>query len=239
MIRNLDVSRAFKNSCLPEVVLPVCISACKGNKLIDIEGNSYIDFTSGYGVANTGWGRKELIEIAVNQLQKLNYSPPWFPTVEALELSTLLNKITGNNFAKSARTTGGSEAIEIIYRASYIFNKKPATLSLYNSYHGGSKFTINLSDNKNFRFPPAPTKNKYYKIPPPYCYRCPLDKTRENCDIECTSFIESSLKKHPDIGVFFIEPVIGSGGVIVIPEKYLQQAKEICNLYGVTFAFDE
>ncbi len=238
-MRNVDVNREYKSSCLAEVALPICIAGYQDNKLVDVEGNSYIDFTSGYGVANTGWDRKELIEIATNQLQKLNYSPPWFPTKEAVELATLLKKITGNNFAKCARAIGGTEAIEIINRSSYIYNEKPATLSLYHSYHGGSKFAVNLSDNKNFRFPPTSTKNKYYKIPPPYCYRCPLNKTKDTCDVECTSFIETSLNTHPDIGIFFIEPVIGSGGVIVIPEKYLRRAKEICNFHSVTYAFDE
>ena len=238
-MKNVEAGRLYKTNCLSEVALPICISGYEDNKLVDIEGNSYIDFTSGYGVTNTGWARKELIEVASNQLQKLIYSPPWFPTKEAIELSALLIKLTDNNFTKCARATGGSEAIETIYRSSYIFNYKPATLSLYRSYHGGSKFAVNLSDNENFRFPPTSTKNIYYKIPPPYCYRCPLNKSKEKCDVECTSFLESSLKEHPDIGVFFIEPVIGSGGVIVIPEKYLRRAKEICINYNVSFVFDE
>lgn len=91
-MKNVDVNREYKSSCLGEVALPICISGYEDNKLVDIEGNSYIDFTSGYGVANTGWGRKELIEIASNQLQKLNYSPPWFPTNEAVELAALFKK---------------------------------------------------------------------------------------------------------------------------------------------------
>ncbi len=238
-MKNREISRIYKNYNLAEVALPVCIERSEDNQLIDVEGNLYIDFTSGYGVTNTGWHRKELTNLAKKQLDKLSYSPPWFPTTEAVELSSALNKITKNNFSKCVRATGGAEAIESIYKSSYAYNHRPSTLSLFRSYHGGSKFTINLSDNQNFRFPPVASKNNYYKIPPPYCYRCPLKKQRNTCNIDCTSFIEKSLKEHHDIGIFFIEPVIGSGGVIIIPEIYLQRAKEICKTYEVTLAFDE
>jgi 4-aminobutyrate aminotransferase-like enzyme len=98
---------------------------------------------------------------------------------------------------------------------------------------------MNLSDIKSFNFPSDYTKDKYYKIPPPYCYRCPLKKKKETCDIECASYIEDTIKEHSDIGVFFIEPVIGSGGVIIIPVEYLKRAKEICKNHNVTFVFDE
>ncbi len=238
-MKNRAITKKYKSLNLGEVALPVCIERSQDNELVDIEGNVYIDFTSGYGVTNVGWQRKELIDAAKAQLDKLTYSPPWFPTEETLALSELLHAITNHQFDKCVRATGGAEANEIIFKASYCMNEKPGVLSFYRSYHGGSRFAVNLSDNETFHFPSVPHPATYHKIHPPYCYRCPLGKDPETCGLACADMIEQTIIENPDIGIFYLEPVIGSGGVILLPKEYLEKARQICKKHKVTFVFDE
>jgi 4-aminobutyrate aminotransferase-like enzyme len=238
-MNNRETIKKYRTLNTGEVAMAICINKVENNTLYDNENVSYIDFTSGFGVTNVGWQRNEVIDAIKNQLDKLTYSPPWLPTNEAVELSELLLSIVPSNVYKCSRATGGAEANETILKASFALNRKSGILSLFRSYHGGSKFTVNMSDVEKFKLPKLPTSNNYHKAPTPYCFRCPFDKKPDSCNVECGLIVEDIIKKNPDIGIFYMEPVIGSGGVIVPPQKYFNIVQDICNRYNVTFVFDE
>jgi 4-aminobutyrate aminotransferase-like enzyme len=219
--------------------MPICISTTQGNCLVDAEGTSYLDFSSGYGVTNAGWHRPELIEAVKSGLDKLCYSPPWFPTEEAVELSETLLSIVPGTLTKCARATGGGDANETIFKAAYAFNHKKGVLSLSRSYHGGSKFAVSLSDAEAFRLPRMPQFLDYHKVEAPYCFRCPLKKEPTTCGTACASLVEDAIEQHPDIGVLFVEPVVGSGGALVPPNDYLKIVRDICARHNVVFVLDE
>lgn len=236
---NRQLIKKYKNINLGEVSLPVCFHHVKGAMLYDHDGNSYLDFTSGYGVTSSGWLRQEIATAIREQLQRSAYAPPWLPTQEAIELSELLIAITPPDLVKCARAIGGADANEIIFKAAYGSRGKKGVISFRRSYHGGTRFTLNISDAKTFRLPQLPASAEFHFVDPPYCYRCPHGKTPDNCHLECTAVIEKLLAVEKNIGSFFMEPVIGSGGVIIPPKKYLQHIRELCNAYNVFLIFDE
>lgn len=238
-MNNRKLTNQYKTLNLAEVALPICIDRFEDGRLIDKEGNAYLDFSSGYCVTNTGWQNPEVTKAVKEQLNKISYSAPWFPTKEAIDLAETLHRLTNHQFAKCVRATGGAEANEIVFKASYALNKKPGVLSFHRAYHGGSRFAVNISDREAFNFPATPYSNQFHKVEPPYCYRCPLKENPESCSVQCASLVENALIENPDIGVFFLEPVIGSGGVIPMPESYVQKVKDILAAHDVIMVFDE
>ncbi len=231
--------KKYKDVNVSEVSLPVCFNRAEGLYIYDSEDNRYLDFTSGYGVTNSGWLRPEIAEAMQKQLRKAAYAPPWLPSCQAIELSELLLKIVPDNLVKCARASGGADANEIIHKAVYAATGKKGVLSFYRSYHGGTHFTLNISDAETFHLPKLPREAEFHFTEPPYCYRCPFGKTPDNCNLECTAAIEKLLQSENNIAAFFAEPVLGSGGVIVPPAKYWKRVREICDRYGVYLVFDE
>jgi 4-aminobutyrate aminotransferase-like enzyme len=210
----------------------------EGNTLIDFDGNEYLDFSSGYGVTNAGWHRKKVIESIKNQMDKLSHSTLAYPTLPALQLSEMLLKIMPEGFSKCARAVGGADANEIIFKASIAYNGKKKVLSLDRGYHGGTKSAVSISS-KKFNLPRFPSLIDYVHAPTPFCHRCPLGKKKESCNIDCALMIDDILRKDKEIGLFIMEPVIGSGGAIAPPKEYYCIVQEICKRHNVTFAFDE
>jgi putrescine aminotransferase len=239
MSLNRQLIKKYKEVNLGEVSLPVCFHRASGSMLYDYDGNSFLDFTSGYGVTSSGWLRQEIATAIQNQLQRSAYAPPWLPTQEAIELSELLLAITPPNLVKCARAIGGADANEIIFKAVYGCSGKKGIVSFRRSYHGGTHFALNISDAETFRLPQLPAGSEFHFVDPPYCYRCPHDKTPDTCNLECTAVIERIFAAEKDIGSFFMEPVIGSGGVIIPPQKYFQRIRELCDEYKVFLIFDE
>lgn len=209
-----------------------------GNTLIDFDGNEYIDFSSGYGVTNAGWHREKVIESIKAHIEKLSYSTLAYPTLPALQLSELLLKLMPTNFSKCARAVGGADANEIIFKASIAFNGRKKLLSLDRGYHGGTKSAVSISSEK-FNLPRFPSLFDYVHAPTPFCHACPLGKKKESCNIDCAQLIDDIFKKDTEIGLFIMEPVIGSGGVISPPLEYYSIVQDICKHHNVTFAFDE
>lgn len=210
----------------------------EGNTLVDFDGNEYLDFSSGYGVANAGWHRVKVIESIKSQMDKLSYSTLAYPTLPALQLSEMLLKIMPEGFSKCARAVGGADANEIIFKASIAYNGKRKVLSLDRGYHGGTKSAVSISSEK-FNLPRFPSLIDYVHAPTPYCHRCPLGKKKESCNIDCALMIDDILQKDKEIGLFIMEPVIGSGGAIAPPTEYYGIVQEICKRHNITFAFDE
>ena len=239
MSLNRQLIKKYKEVNLGEVSLPVCFHHAEGAYLYDQDGKSFLDFTSGYGVTSTGWLRKEMANAIAEQLKRSAYAPPWLPTMEAIELSDLLLEITPPNLVKCARAIGGADANEIIFKAVYGCSGKKGIISFYRSYHGGTHFTLNISDAETFRLPRLPAGEEFHFVNAPYCYRCPHGKKPDSCNLECTAVIERLMLVEQDIGSFFVEPVIGSGGVIIPPKKYLKRIRELCDHYGVYLIFDE
>jgi 4-aminobutyrate aminotransferase-like enzyme len=239
MGNNRQSIKKYKEVNLGEVALPVCFDHADGAWLYDQEGRSFLDFTSGYGVTSTGWLRKEMAEAIAAQLERSAYAPPWLPTQEAIDLGELLISITPANLVKCARAIGGADANEILFKAVYSSCGKKGIISFRRSYHGGTHFTLNISDAATFHLPQLPGGAAFHFIDAPYCYRCPHGKTPDTCKLECTAVLERLLAVEKDIGSFFAEPVLGSGGVIVPPMKYLKRVRELCDHYGVFLVFDE
>ena len=216
----------------------ICFEKVVGNTLIDFDGNEYLDFSSGYGVTNAGWHRDKVIESIKYQIDKLSYGTLAYPTLPALQLSELLLRIMPDGFSKCARAIGGADANEIIFKASIALNGKRKILSLDRGYHGGTKSAVSISSEK-FNLPRFPSLIDYVHTPTPFCHRCPLGKKKESCNIECALMIDDFLRKDSEIGLFIMEPIIGSGGAIAPPSEYYSIAKAICKQHNVTFAFDE
>ena len=238
-MNNRQLIKTYKEVNLGEVSLPVCFDHAEGNYLYDHDGNNYLDFTSGYGVTSTGWLRQEIADAIQQQLQRSAFAPPWLPTEEAIELSEILLSITPSNLTKCARAAGGADANEVIFKAVYGSRGKKGIIAFNRSYHGGTRFALTISDAKTFCLPQMPAQSEHHFVDPPYCYHCKYDKTPDTCNLECTVVIERLLKIEKNIGAIYVEPVIGSGGVIVPPQKYLQRLRELCDVHQVFLIFDE
>jgi 4-aminobutyrate aminotransferase-like enzyme len=239
MSLNRQLIKKYKEVNLGEVSLPVCFHHACGAYLYDHDGTSFLDFTSGYGVTSSGWLRSEIADAIQQQLLRSAYAPPWLPTQEAIELSELLLSITPSNLVKCARAIGGADANEIIFKAIYGYSRKKGVICFYRSYHGGTHFNLTISDTETFHLPKLPTGAEAHFVDPPYCYRCPHGKTPDSCHLECTAVIEKLFATEKNIGSLYIEPVLGSGGVIIPPQKYLQRIRELCEAYNVFLVFDE
>jgi adenosylmethionine-8-amino-7-oxononanoate aminotransferase len=119
--------------------------------------------------------------------------------------------------------------------------KKRYFVSLDYGYHGDTIGAMSLSGIDLFSEVFRPLFFTSYKVPSPYCYRCPMEKDKHFCNIDCIKPLEAILKsKSYEIAGVILEPlVMAAGGMIVYPAEYLRKTAELAKRYNVHLILDE
>ena len=125
---------------------PVAIDHGEGATLYDPEGNAYIDFTSGIGVSDLGYGYAPWADAIAAQAKKLGHVSNLFYTEPPARLAEILCRRTGMSGVFFAN--GGGEANEGMIKLArkYSFDKygqgRAAIITLNNSFHGRTITTL-------------------------------------------------------------------------------------------------
>ena len=227
---------------------PILITKAKGLKLYDNKGNYYYDTISSWWCNVHGHnhsGIKRAINKQLNSLEHVLFAG--FTHKPAIALAEQLIKLTPKNLTKVFFSDNGSTSVEVALKMSFQYwhnkrqNKKDKFVSLDSAYHGDTVGAMSVSGvdlyNKVFK----PLFFDSYKIPTPYCYRCPMGKNRAACNIQCIEPLEALLKKKNDeICAIILEPlVLCAGGMIIYPKEYLQKAANLAKKYDVHLIVDE
>jgi adenosylmethionine-8-amino-7-oxononanoate aminotransferase len=221
----------------------------QGIRLKDIDGKSYIDAMSGLWVVNVGHGRKELAQVAAEQMSKVAYVNTFaYTTPAAIDLATKLAEITPDGIERFFFVNSGSEAVETAIKMAqqwhYINGDKKRTkiISRRGSYHGatGMAMSVNGSNYAN-RSPFEPLSPNARFIPGINCYRCPYEKTYPECNVFCARAYDDliSFEQPETVAAVIAEPISTANGNFVPWPEYWQTLRQICDKHGVLLIADE
>ncbi|WP_078434728.1 aspartate aminotransferase family protein [Metabacillus halosaccharovorans] len=222
----------------------------EGIYLYDKDGKRYIDGSSGAVTTSIGHGVSEIIEAMHEQANKVSFVyRSQFTSEPAEKLAVKLNELlNADEDYWSFFVNSGSEATETAMKIAIQhwqeqgYLKKNKILSRWVSYHGITLGALSMSGHVSRRERFVSILEDYPAVSAPYCYQCSLKKTYPSCQLACANEIETAIKRigPGQIAAFIAEPIIGAaGGVIIPPDGYYQQVKEICNKYNILFIADE
>ncbi len=225
---------------------PLVADSGSGCVVKDVDGNEFIDFSSGLVVLAVGHSHPRVVKAIKDQAEKLiHYSWTDFYYKPIVDLGEQLTKITPGTFPKKVFfCNSGSEANEAAMKMARWHTRKPLFLAYTGAFHGRSFGTMALTASKPVQrrhfFPLVP---EVTHVPYPYCYRCPFGLKYPECDMWCVDFIEEEVLKkyHPpeDTAAMFVEPIQGESGYVVPPDDYFQRLKKILDKYDILLADDE
>ncbi len=227
---------------------PILIQRAKGIKLYDLKGNFYYDTISSWWCNVHGHSHpriKGAIKKQIDTLEHVLFAG--FTHQPAIALSEQLIALTKNKFNRVFFSDNGSTCVEVALKMSFQYwhnigkREKTRFISLSFGYHGDTVGAMSVSGLDLFNAVFSPLFFSSYKVPSPYCYRCPMKKEKSACAIDCIKPLERLLeKKHGEVCAIIIEPLImAAGGMIVYPKEYLEKVASLAKKYKVHLILDE
>lgn len=220
-------------------------SRAEGAVIVDVTGREYIDFAGGIGVMNVGHCHPKVVAAVQEQAAKFIHTCFHVVMYESYhQLAERLAGLTPGDFEKMGMWfNSGAEAVENAVKAARYYTGRAGIICLEHAFHGRTLLGMSLTGKampykKGF----GPFAPEVYRIPAPYCYRCPLSLEYPDCGTACADFLERFLRMQlapEDAAAFLAEPVLGEGGFITPPLDYFKKTAEICRHYGVLFIADE
>jgi 4-aminobutyrate aminotransferase len=224
---------------------PLVLESAHGSLVRDVDGNQFIDFSSGIAVLNTGSTHEKVVQAIKSQTEKfVHFSYTDFYYENLVELSKQLVTHVPGKFEKMVYFgNSGAEAIEAAMKLSRNYTRRPLFLAHTGAFHGRTMGSLSLTASKPIqRKGSLPLIPEVVHFPFPYCYRCPWKQTFPECDYYCIDFFkEQYLEKFvpvDEVAAYFFESIQGEGGYVVPPPEYFKRM-EFLRQNGVLFVDDE
>ena len=219
----------------------------EGIYLFDDKGKKYIDTISGLWNVPIGYSNDAINKAVITQLSDLHFVNLYSNNSPIVKLyANKLIDILNGDFSRLIYTCSGSESIECaikIARKYFKLKNKPnknkiAVLDM--SYHGTTYAAMSASGmdtEESQKY--APIVGGFIRIKTPFCSCCESETMTASCKREPLESLNNLFEESSDIAAVIIEPVIGSGGIISIPDWYLSELKSLTDKNECLIIFDE
>lgn len=204
----------------------VVIERALGVMVYNPEGQAFFDMLSAYSALNFGHRHPEIIEAAKAQLDKVTLTSRAFHNSILGDFYEKLCELTGKSMVLPMNT--GAEAVETALKTarrwgSFVKGIKDGRQEIIvceNNFHGRTITIVTMSTDPGARRGFAPFTPGFVKIP-----------------YGDAAALEAAVNQNT--AAFLFEPIQGEAGVIVPPDGYLKQVREICTRHNILMIADE
>ena len=218
-------------------LFPVAFKSGYGVTLTDVDGNIYIDFSSGIYVTSLGHCHPKVVEAVQRAAGELMNCHD-FTTPIKLKLLEKLAAIQPWDLTGVQFYDAGTTAVEAGLRVCRAATGKLEFISFHRDFHGktmGAVSLARLDPSQGLRAP------GFFLAPRPYCYRCAFKLAHPECGIHCVDYIREIIKEETSgrVAGIVLEPIQGWAGSVVPPDEFMPRLRELCDEYGILLFADE
>jgi len=220
-------------------LFPVVFSEGKGCTLTDVDGNRYIDFSSGIYVTTLGHCHPKVSEAVAKWANRLMNAHDFITPVKVELLEKLLD-VLPDGFAGVQLYDSGTTAVEAALRTCRAATGKHEFISCFMDFHGKTGHAVSLARMNPFY---GPTRAPgFYMVPRPDTYRPWWTRADGSLDTErYLEFYDTFIKESTtgQIAAFVLEPIQGWGGTIMPPDDFFGKLRTFCDERGILLVADE
>ncbi len=222
-------------------LFPVAFESGKGCTLTDVDGNVYIDFSSGIYVTGLGHCHPKVTEAVQKAAGELMNAHDFTTPIKMKLLEKLADismgegkkKLTGMQLYDS-----GTTAVEAGLRVMRAATGKFEFISFHRDFHGktmGAVGLARLDASQGLRAP------GFFLAPRGYCYRCEFRQKYPECNLLCVDYLRTIIREETAgrVAGIVLEPVQGWAGSVVPPDGWIQGIRALCDEFGILLMADE
>ena len=240
-VRSLDRAHVLHSWSAQDLIDPLPIAGAEGSYFWDYSGKRYLDFSSQLVNVNIGYQHPKVVAAIQEQAARLTTIQPSFANDARSEAARLIAEVAPNGLDTVFFTNGGAEAIENAVRMARLHTGRGKVLAAYRSYHGATAGAITLTGDPR-RWASEPSAPGVVHFWGPYLYRSAFhaeDEEQER-DRALRHLRDTLMVEGPHtVAAILLETVVGTNGILVPPDGYLQGVREICDEHGILLIADE
>lgn len=221
----------------------------EGCYIFDNLGKKYLDGFAGLWCVNIGYGRKEIAEAVMRQMNELPYYNTFFGTTTppAVLLAQKITSHAGPHINRVFFTGSGSEANDTWFRMARVYwatlgrPDKKMVIARRNGYHGSTVVGASMGGMKYMHEQGALPIEGIVHIGQPYWFGEGGDLSPAEFGLKMARELEEKIDElgEDNVAAFVAEPIQGAGGVIVPPETYWPEIARICKARNILLVVDE
>lgn len=209
----------------------IVLSRGIGANLFDSDGNRYVDLAAGFGAVLLGHSHPSICDALDRQsrtlMQALGDLIPSEPAVQLLERLTALYPVP----ARALLAQSGSDAISAALKTAVLHTRRAGVVAFSGAYHGLGYGPLSaLGLRRSYRNPFVEQLNSHV---------CFLEYPSDAVQLETTLAELRSALAGGSVGAVLVEPVLGRGGVLVPPRRFLARVAEEARRFGSLLIADE
>jgi 4-aminobutyrate aminotransferase/(S)-3-amino-2-methylpropionate transaminase len=222
-------------------VMPIFAARAGGGIVVDVDGNSLIDFGSGIAVTTVGNAAPEVVSRVQQQVQDFTHTCFTVTPYEGyIAVCEQLNRLTpGGHEKRSALFNSGAEAVENAVKIARRATGRDAVVVFDHAYHGRTNLTMAMTaKNMPYKDGFGPFAGEVYRAPMSYPFRDPAGMTGAEAAARAIAVIESQVGVQ-NLACVVIEPIQGEGGFVVPAPGFLAALADWCTRNVVVLIADE
>ena len=217
---------------------PVIAERARGATITDVDGNTFVDFVGGVGVANVGHNHPRVVEAISEQLDRFLHTDftvvPYESYVELAERLGELAPIGGE--VRGAFFNAGAEAVENAVKLARLHTKRQGVIVFEGAFHGRTWMALTMTSKTNpYKKGLGPFAPEVYRTPYPNAYRGPDAATA----LRALERLFTTHVSPEHIAAIVFEPQQGEGGFLPAPAEFVEGLRRICDEHGIVLVADE
>lgn len=225
-----------------DVHVPTVVDHASGARLVDVDGNTWLDFAGGLGAQMVGYSHPRIVEAVRRQAERVSHTDfsvvPYESYVELGE--RLVDKSGFGGAGKVAFFNAGAEAVENAVKFARAATGRPAVVCFEGGFHGRTLLTMTMTSRyRPYKAGFGPFAPEVYRLPYAYPYRSAHPESAAAFALQEIERIFATQVDPSSVACAVIEPIQGEGGFVVPPAEFLQGVERICRQHGIVIVADE
>jgi 4-aminobutyrate aminotransferase/(S)-3-amino-2-methylpropionate transaminase len=217
---------------------PIVVAEARGSTITDVDGNTFVDFVGGVGVANVGHSHPRVVEAIQDQVDRFLHTDytvvPYEGYVALAERLGAIAPISGD--VRCAFFNAGTEAVENAVKLARLHTRRQAVIVFDGAFHGRTLLALTMTSRIHpYKTGLGPFAPEVYRAPFPNSYRGPDAAA-------ALAALERMLATHVSadhVAAIVFEPEQGEGGFIPAPPAFVEGLRQICDEHGIVLVADE
>jgi 4-aminobutyrate aminotransferase/(S)-3-amino-2-methylpropionate transaminase len=220
------------------VHLPIFAARAENATITDVDGNVFVDFAGGVGVANAGHAHPDVVDAVQEQAARFLHTDytvvPYETYIELAERLCALAPIDGET--RAAFFNAGTEAVENAVKLARLHTGRPGVVAFEGAFHGRTLLSMTMTSKFHpYKTGMGPYAPEVHRAPFPNAYRGP---SAGEALARLERMFEADVPAERIAAIVF-EPQLGEGGFVPAPPEFVEGLRAICDAHGIVLVADE